>query len=450
MKDDLSSKVILLADDEIFSRDTIATILRQIGFSNVLQAQNGSEAIEVLRGDVRVDYIISDFKMPKINGLELLKAVRMDETGADPITPFAMLTGFSDRDIVDIALSLDVNAFLVKPVSRNAIVTRIKRLADTAQRDQNWLKPAEAYSKVSFDFLDIKYNQELTTARVSDRLSDMAEAAEQLGRSLREEKVVKIPKSSTPKASRSRPAPTPPKKVVEKFSKRLSSLNGRFTESDLAGQINNGLTKLIEDHGPNVAGELVDGFETLHSRGMVSLSDIAGALKPPKQGRKSQNTPDSSSDSVEELFFPLAEVPINSVLAREIKARDGHVFIQPGIAMTEMVLSGLQYLNHLDVLQPTDSDAGGSLGVYVYAENNQQGASSSATFIGKAPEISVSPEDLREGGALARDVFTAHGKMFATAGTALSGRVVSLISDMCELGHGPEQIWIIDDDKDRK
>jgi len=119
---------ILLVDDEKFSRTMVSSMLADLGRPTVLEAENGAEALAVL-DEHKVDFIISDFNMPHGHGLQLLRAVRTGKLRLiKPETPFALLTGYSEVTLVDLALALDANAFLVKPVSKDGLRKRLSKM----------------------------------------------------------------------------------------------------------------------------------------------------------------------------------------------------------------------------------------------------------------------------------------------------------------------------------
>ena len=144
----LSGRSILLADDVTYSRSAVLWLLKDFGEPTVTQAANGKEALGYLRGGV--DLIISDFNMPEMHGLELLKAVRTGQHGIERATTFAMLTAYSDKHLVDTALALDVNAFLVKPVSKQALAERLDQMLGQGQF-REWLKPVAMYEKAEVE-----------------------------------------------------------------------------------------------------------------------------------------------------------------------------------------------------------------------------------------------------------------------------------------------------------
>ena len=91
---------VLLVDDEAFSRATVASMFNDLGRPHVIQAENGAVALDVLK-DGKVDLIVSDFNMPVLHGLQLLRAVRTSSNDAQRALPFAMLTGYSEKMLVD-------------------------------------------------------------------------------------------------------------------------------------------------------------------------------------------------------------------------------------------------------------------------------------------------------------------------------------------------------------
>ncbi|GGD05944.1 response regulator [Aureimonas glaciei] len=105
---------VLIVDDQRTSRMLIRDALDQLGISQITMAVDGEEALKMLMS-APCHIIISDFNMPKVDGLQLLKAVRSYPPTKK--TPFIILTGRGDRELVQKAAALGVNNFLVKPIS---------------------------------------------------------------------------------------------------------------------------------------------------------------------------------------------------------------------------------------------------------------------------------------------------------------------------------------------
>ena len=102
----------LIVDDQLSMRSLIRNSLNQIGVINTQEVADGEQALRTLIAQP-AHLIISDFNMPKLDGLGLLRAVR-----AHPPTKgsaFIMLTGRADPDLVQRAVQFGVNNYLVKP-----------------------------------------------------------------------------------------------------------------------------------------------------------------------------------------------------------------------------------------------------------------------------------------------------------------------------------------------
>ena len=125
---------VLLAEDEAFMRQLVVRVLRDIGIANVTTTADGEEALLRMRsqGD-RFHVLIADLQMPKLNGLALIKAVRALPSEQNPGIPVLVLTGHGEEKVVKTALGLGINGFLVKPVSRQALETRLAKILSEQQ-----------------------------------------------------------------------------------------------------------------------------------------------------------------------------------------------------------------------------------------------------------------------------------------------------------------------------
>jgi CheY-like chemotaxis protein len=117
---------VLLVDDEASSRALVGQMLRRLGFHDVLLAEDGYKAIEILNAQT-VTAVITDFRMPGIHGLQLLKYIRTGQTYAPRNLICGMLTSYAERDLVGLAIVLDVDTFLAKPVSMETMTKHLKR-----------------------------------------------------------------------------------------------------------------------------------------------------------------------------------------------------------------------------------------------------------------------------------------------------------------------------------
>ncbi|MFT8895946.1 MAG: response regulator [Acetobacter sp.] len=109
---DAASIHVVIVDDQTSIRAILRNSLAQLGIINVSERKNGKDALEYLSQN-SVNLIISDFNMPEMNGLELLKAVRANPRMAK--TAFIILTGEASKELVQEAVKAGVNNFLAKP-----------------------------------------------------------------------------------------------------------------------------------------------------------------------------------------------------------------------------------------------------------------------------------------------------------------------------------------------
>ena len=116
---------VMVVDDQTSMRAMIRRSLQDLGFKDIRDKGDAAEALESVKSD-RVHLIISDYNMPDMDGLQLLEAVRGDAVIGK--TVFIMLTGSSDRDLVQKAAALGVNNYLVKPFATAALKDKIERV----------------------------------------------------------------------------------------------------------------------------------------------------------------------------------------------------------------------------------------------------------------------------------------------------------------------------------
>lgn len=131
---------ILLVEDNLYIRDILESVLKQLGFGWVATARNGQEAIEFLQiagktsgqaaGLMNVDMILCDLLMSPINGLLLLRWVRMQKESANRFIPFIMISGAADKEYVEAARDLGVTEFVAKPFSAQSILDRVMKVIE--------------------------------------------------------------------------------------------------------------------------------------------------------------------------------------------------------------------------------------------------------------------------------------------------------------------------------
>ena len=120
---------ILVVDDFATMRKVIRNLLKQVGFENVTEAEDGVNALRTLKSQ-KIDFVISDWNMPNMTGLELLKAVRADEELK--LTPFLMVTAEALQDNVVAAVKAGVNNYIVKPFTADVLNEKINKILEKA------------------------------------------------------------------------------------------------------------------------------------------------------------------------------------------------------------------------------------------------------------------------------------------------------------------------------
>ena len=103
---------VLIADDMSVMRTLLKTFLRNMGIEQVYEAHDGAVALELLRKN-QVDIILSDWNMPGMTGIELLKEVRQDPTLKH--IPFIMVSAEATGESIAQAIHLKVSQYLIKP-----------------------------------------------------------------------------------------------------------------------------------------------------------------------------------------------------------------------------------------------------------------------------------------------------------------------------------------------
>lgn len=116
---------LLVVDDFSTMRRIIKNILRQLGFNNIEEADDGTTAWEVINKG-GIDFVISDWNMPQMTGIELLRKVRASEEFAD--MPFLMVTAEAQQENVIEAVQAKVSNYIVKPFTAETLKQKIDKI----------------------------------------------------------------------------------------------------------------------------------------------------------------------------------------------------------------------------------------------------------------------------------------------------------------------------------
>ena len=116
---------ILIVDDFSTMRRIIKNLLRDLGFTNTAEADDGNTALPMLQSG-NFDFLVTDWNMPGMNGIELLRAVRADERLK--LLPVLMVTAEAKRDQIIEAAQAGVNGYVVKPFTAQALKEKIEKV----------------------------------------------------------------------------------------------------------------------------------------------------------------------------------------------------------------------------------------------------------------------------------------------------------------------------------
>ena len=118
---------LLLVDDNANMRSIVAAMLKSIGIGRLSEAEDGTQALRILR-EHSIDIAIVDFRMQPMDGVAFTRSIRWDEDSPNPYLPIIMMTGHSERSRVTEARDAGVNEFLAKPVMINALMKRLEAI----------------------------------------------------------------------------------------------------------------------------------------------------------------------------------------------------------------------------------------------------------------------------------------------------------------------------------
>lgn len=117
---------ILIVDDFPTMRRIIKTLLKQNGYSDFVEAEDGENAYRLLQAHPDVEFIVSDWNMPNMTGLEFLKTVR-----ADPkfkALPFLMVTAEAEKENIIEAVKSGVSNYVVKPFTGATLKEKMAKI----------------------------------------------------------------------------------------------------------------------------------------------------------------------------------------------------------------------------------------------------------------------------------------------------------------------------------
>jgi len=125
---------ILVVDDFPTMRRIVKTLLKSLGFREMHEAEDGEKAYALMKAEGNFELIVSDWNMPNMTGLELLKTIRADEKFKH--LPFLMVTAEAEKENIIEAVKSGVSNYVVKPFTGQTLKEKLEKV------EQNMLKKA--------------------------------------------------------------------------------------------------------------------------------------------------------------------------------------------------------------------------------------------------------------------------------------------------------------------
>jgi two-component system chemotaxis response regulator CheY len=115
----------LVVDDFSTMRRIVRNLLKELGFTNVQEAEDGVDALNKLRGD-QFDFVVSDWNMPNMTGIELLRAIRGDASLKH--LPVLMVTAEAKKENIIEAAQAGASGYVVKPFTAATLDEKLKKI----------------------------------------------------------------------------------------------------------------------------------------------------------------------------------------------------------------------------------------------------------------------------------------------------------------------------------
>ena len=116
---------VLVVDDFSTMRRIVKNLLRDFGFTNISEADDGSTALPMLQGG-DFDFVVTDWNMPGMQGIDLLKAIRADASLSH--IPVLLITAAAKKEQIVMAAQAGVNGYIVKPFTAATLKTKLDKI----------------------------------------------------------------------------------------------------------------------------------------------------------------------------------------------------------------------------------------------------------------------------------------------------------------------------------
>jgi len=119
----------LVVDDFATMRRIVRNLLKELGFTNIEEAEDGAVALQRLRGSAKFDFVVTDWNMPNMTGIELLRQIRADESLRH--LPVLMVTADARKENIIEAAQAGANGYVVKPFTAATLDEKLKKIFAT-------------------------------------------------------------------------------------------------------------------------------------------------------------------------------------------------------------------------------------------------------------------------------------------------------------------------------
>jgi two-component system chemotaxis response regulator CheY len=116
---------VLVVDDFSTMRRIVKNLLRDLGFTNIQEADDGNTALPMLQGG-DFDFVVTDWNMPGMQGIDLLKAIRADASLTH--IPVLLITAEAKKEQIVMAAQAGVNGYIVKPFTAGTLKTKLDKI----------------------------------------------------------------------------------------------------------------------------------------------------------------------------------------------------------------------------------------------------------------------------------------------------------------------------------
>ncbi len=116
---------VLVVDDFSTMRRIVKNLLRDLGFTNIQEADDGSTALPMLQGG-DFDFVVTDWNMPGMQGIDLLKAIRADASLSH--IPVLLITAEAKKEQIVMAAQAGVNGYIVKPFTAATLKNKLDKI----------------------------------------------------------------------------------------------------------------------------------------------------------------------------------------------------------------------------------------------------------------------------------------------------------------------------------